>query len=123
MSSRAFPCSPKLRAAARRVRGLALIVAASALTACGGYGGGSSSYSSPSSSPPAMGTAAPPASGTSSGSGTNTAPPAGPAMAAAGPITGFGTVHLNGLVFETTSATITIDGNAATQDDLRAGEF
>lgn len=44
-------------------------------------------------------------------------------MAAAGPITGFGTVHLNGLVFETTGATIMIDGSAGTQDDLRAGEF
>ena len=44
-------------------------------------------------------------------------------MAAAGPITGFGTVHLNGLVFDTSGAAITIDGQSATQDDLRAGEY
>ena len=44
-------------------------------------------------------------------------------MAAAGPITGFGTVHLNGLVFDTSGAAITIDGKSATQDDLRAGYY
>lgn len=81
------------------------------------------SYSS-SSAPPATGAAPPSApSGTSSGSGTSSTSSPAPAMAAAGPITGFGTVHLNGLVFETTSATIMIDGQAGTQDDLRAGQF
>src|SRR6185437_12004046 len=75
-----------------------------------GYGGNSSSYNS---SP-----------GMSSGTGTSSSSAStSPSMAAVGPITGFGTVHLNGLVFETTTAAITIDGRAATQDDLRPGQF
>src|SRR5690348_7344299 len=56
----------------------------------------------------------------SSGSGVSSA---GPSMASAGPITGFGTVHLNGRVFETTMAAITVDGRVGTQDDLRPGQF
>jgi len=41
---------------------------------------------------------------------------------AVGTITGFGSVHLNGLKFETTSATIKIDGASGVQDDLHVGE-
>jgi len=39
-----------------------------------------------------------------------------------GTITGFGSVHLNGVKFETTSATINVDGKAGVQSDLHAGE-
>ena len=38
-----------------------------------------------------------------------------------GPITGFGSVAANGIVFGTDSASVLIDGEAATLDDLRVG--
>jgi len=56
---------------------------------------------------------------------TGSPPPLGaspPASVSVGAITGFGSVHLNGRQFETTSAAITIDGQSATQADLRVGE-
>ncbi|HEY3784759.1 MAG TPA: DUF5666 domain-containing protein [Steroidobacteraceae bacterium] len=53
-----------------------------------------------------------------SGSGNNAAHES----VAVGPITGFGSVHLNGLQFQTGSATINVDGKTASQDDLRAGQ-
>jgi hypothetical protein len=93
-----------------------LLLSTLALSACGGYGG-NSSYNS---SNPGPGASSP---GMSSGTGTSSSASMSPSMAAVGPITGFGTVHLNGLVFETTTAAITIDGRAATQDDLRPGQF
>ena len=84
------------------------------IVACGGYGGNPSSMSSGTSSQGAP-------SGTSgSNSGVSTTPPS---MVATGAITGFGSVHLNGLRFETTSAAITVDGKGATQGDLHAGQF
>jgi hypothetical protein len=39
-----------------------------------------------------------------------------------GSITGFGSVHVNGVKFETTSAKITVNGQAAMQTDLKVGE-
>jgi hypothetical protein len=131
MGSRTLPFFTGVRAAVRKAGCASLVVATVSMAACGGYGGSGSNYSGSSSTPagststPATGTS-PPAStpsGTSSGGGTSTPPPPGPSMAAAGPITGFGTVHLNGLVFDTSGAAITIDGQSATQDDLRAGEY
>jgi hypothetical protein len=131
MGSRTLRYFPGLRAAARRLGCTVLVVATVSLAACGGYGGSGSSYSGSggapgaTAAPPATGPSAPPgaSSGASSGSGSSTPPPPAPSMAAAGPITGFGTVHLNGLVFDTSGAAITIDGQSATQDDLRAGEY
>ena len=46
----------------------------------------------------------------------------GASMLSVGTITGFGTVHLNGQVFQTTAARITVNGQVATQADLRVGE-
>jgi hypothetical protein len=68
------------------------------VVACGGGGyGGSGKYSPP---------------------GANT----GPASVSVGSITGFGSVHLNGKKFETTSTSIKVDGQAATQSDLHVGD-
>src|SRR5260370_6294831 len=39
-----------------------------------------------------------------------------------GSITGFGSVHVNGVKFETTSAKITVNGQAAMQTDLKVGD-
>ena len=72
------------------------LATAVAIVACGGYSGTGNTYA-----PVA-------ASGTS--------------IVSVGAITGFGSVHLNGLKFETTSATINADGKAAQQSDLHAGE-
>jgi len=77
-------------------RALPVIALATLAVACGGgYGGGSSS--------------AP----------TGTAAPAGVSV---GAITGFGSVHVNGRKFETTSASISIDDSAGTQSDLHVGD-
>lgn len=59
------------------------------------------------------------------GSGSNVSGPGTSSAASSvsiGPITGFGSVHLNGLQFQTGSATINVDGKAASQDGLRAGQ-
>jgi hypothetical protein len=42
---------------------------------------------------------------------------------AVGPITGFGSVIVNGVTYDTSSATFTDDGAAATQDDFSVGQF
>jgi len=54
-----------------------------------------------------------------SGTGSTSTPSAasGTARVSIGTITGFGSVHLNGLKFETTSATINADGKAGVQSD------
>ncbi len=58
-----------------------------------------------------------------SGSGNSSAAStASISTVAVGTITGFGSVHLNGLKFETTRATINIDGRAGIQSDLHAGD-
>ncbi|MEM7018692.1 MAG: DUF5666 domain-containing protein [Pseudomonadota bacterium] len=41
--------------------------------------------------------------------------------ATAGPITGFGSILVNGIEFNTADAEVTINGRAATEDDLRLG--
>ncbi len=123
MRSRTFPFELGLRATGRMLGRASLILSTLAMVACGGYGG-SSSYNSSNPGPGAGASTpqgAPP--GMASGSGSTPSAATSPSMAAAGPITGFGTVHLNGLVFETTTAAITIDGRAGTQDDLRPGQF
>ena len=122
MLSRTFPFHSEWRATGRMLGRASLILSTLAMVACGGYGG-SSSYNSPNPGP-GMGASTPqgasPGMPSATGSGASAS---GPSMAAAGAITGFGTVHLNGLVFETTMATITLDGRAGTQDDLRPGQF
>jgi hypothetical protein len=47
---------------------------------------------------------------------------AGPARMSIGTITGFGSIHVNGVKFETTSAKITVNGQAGGQDDLKVGD-
>ena len=39
-----------------------------------------------------------------------------------GPISGFGSVDMNGLSLESSTAQITVDGNPAAESDLRAGQ-
>ncbi len=41
---------------------------------------------------------------------------------AVGSVTGFGSVFVNGTEFDTSAATIVVDGNGATQNDLRVGQ-
>jgi hypothetical protein len=59
------------------------------------------------------------------GSGSSAAPPPSGSTQtprlSVGPITGFGSVHVNGVKFDTSSASITVDGVPATQDDLKVG--
>ena len=42
---------------------------------------------------------------------------------ASGPITGFGSIWVNGVEYSTTAATITVDDNPGTESDLRVGQF
>jgi hypothetical protein len=79
-------------------RALPLIILSSIVVACGGGGYGGGSQSAPA------------------------AAASGPAGVSVGAITGFGSVHLNGKKFETTSASISIDGQPATQADLQVGD-
>lgn len=58
-------------------------------------------------------------SGGISGSGSGGVP----AGSAAGPIDGFGSVIVNGVRFNTDTATFTKDGQSATQDDFRVGQL
>ncbi len=56
-----------------------------------------------------------------SSSGTDTAGIGGSGFTSSGTITGFGSVFVNGVKFETTSTTFDIEGMAGTQDDLAIG--
>ena len=47
---------------------------------------------------------------------------ASPTRVSRGTVTGFGSVHVNGVKFETTSATITVNGQTGVQGDLKVGE-
>ncbi len=76
----------------------ALLAAAMLLAACSG-GGGSDSVA---------------AAGPGGGIG-------GTGIAASGQVTGFGSVFVNGVEFETDNATISIDDMGATENDLRVG--
>ena len=66
--------------------------------------------------------------GGSSGNGANPPPPPPPTGGitrtgvALGPITGFGSVIVNGTTYNTDNATFTSDGQAATQDDFVVGQ-
>lgn len=96
MQGREMPLNPGVRV--RRVWCvLPMLVAIAAIVACGGYGGSGNTYTP----------------------GTVSMP----ARLAVGTITGFGSVRLNGLEFETTSATIMVNGKAAQQSDLHAGQM
>lgn len=77
-----------------RAYALVAIALTAMIVACGGYGG-AANY---------------------------TTPPAATARVSVGAITGFGSVHLNGLRFDTTHAAINVDGKSGTQDDLRVGD-
>jgi hypothetical protein len=81
----------------------ALTAAALFLTACGG--GGSDSEPAPTPDPD---------DGTGGITGTGVA---------VGPITGFGSVIVNGVTYDTSSAMFTDDGASATQDDFAVGQF
>lgn len=80
-------------------RALPVIALATLAVACGGgYGNGSSSYTT---------------------GATGSSAPAGVSV---GAITGFGSVHVNGKKFETTSTSISIDDSPGTQGDLHVGD-
>ena len=83
--------------ARRGWRSLPVVLLTALVVACGGGYGGNGNYPAP-------------------------AATSGAATVAVGSITGFGSVHLNGKKFETTSAAIRIDGQAATQADLHVGD-
>ena len=80
----------------RRMYALAATALAVAVVACGGYGG-TASYMPP----------------TATGVATKVS---------VGAITGFGSVHLDGQRFETTRASIDVDGKPGTQNDLHVGD-
>ncbi|MGH8137625.1 MAG: DUF5666 domain-containing protein [Steroidobacteraceae bacterium] len=96
--------SARLRAVWERSHAVPALVMSVLMVACGGgYGGGmGNAYMPPPMPPPMTGAAA--------------------ASMSVGAITGFGSVHLNGLQFQTTGATINVDGKAGSQGDLRVGD-
>jgi len=75
------------------------ILASAALVACGGGGGGGGQ--------------------TAGIDGTGISTPEG--VVAVGTVTGFGSVFVNGMRFETSGTSFTIDGSLGTQDDLSVG--
>lgn len=81
----------------------ATMVASLALAACGGGGGGSS--------PPPGGGGGPPPTQGIDGVGV-----------AVGPITGFGSVYVNGVRFDTAGAQVRIDDNPGVESDLQVGQ-
>jgi hypothetical protein len=84
---------------AQRMRWTVVAMFATVVVACGGGGGGGG------------------------GSGSMAPPVAvAPAGVSVGAITGFGSVHVNGKKFQTTSATIHVDGQASTQAELHVGD-
>jgi hypothetical protein len=60
--------------------------------------------------------------GGSSDAGGVTPPPTTGSGIAVGPITGFGSVIVNGVTYDTSSTTFTKDGQSATQDDFSVGQ-
>lgn len=90
--------------------GLLVAVFAAGLSACGGGGGGG-------------GTNPPPAGGGGNdggGGGTGGITRTGVAVAV-GSISGFGSIIVNGIEYDTSSAIFTIDDNPGSQDDLSVG--
>ncbi len=96
-----------------KTRWMVALAICSLLAACGGGGGGSSS-------------AAPPPSGSGGGSGTNpppSNPPTPPPTAdiVSGVITGFGSVFIDGVRFDTSNASFSKDDDDATEDEFSVG--
>jgi hypothetical protein len=89
-----------------RKLGAVLIVAAFTVAGCGGSSGGGDSVSPPPPPPP------PPSGGI-----IRTGVAVG-----AGPITGFGSIIVNGVTYNTDTATFTRDDNPSSQDDFKVGE-
>jgi hypothetical protein len=86
--------------------GAVLIVAVLTAAGCGGSSGSDDSVSPPPPPPP---------------------PPLGGIIRSgvtfgAGPITGFGSIIVNGITYDTSAATFTRDGDPSSQDDFRVGE-
>jgi len=90
-----------------RILGAALVMAVLTAAGCGGGGSGGDGVSPPPPPPP------PPPSGGIIRTGV---------ALGIGPVTGFGSVIVNGVTYNTDSATFTRDGLAATQDDFSVGE-
>ena len=82
---------------------ICILLLASALSACGGGGGGGDTTVTPPTNPPPTGGI-------------------GRTGIAAGPISTFGSIVVNGVRYETSSATFTINDGAGTEDDLRVGD-
>jgi len=88
----------------KAMRGL-IITSLLALAAASGCGGSSSGSSSDATNPP------PPQTGGISGIGT-----------AVGPISTFGSVVVNGVHYDTSNSTFTIDGTSVAESDLKVGQ-
>jgi len=80
------------------------------MAACGGGGSGNGGGNNP---PPDNGGGNPPPVGGIDGVG----------ITASGPITGFGSIFVNGVEFETTGAEIRIDDNPGTESELEIGDI
>jgi hypothetical protein len=90
----------------------AAALAALGMAACGGGGGGGSSSPPPGGGNPPPGGGNPPPSGGIDGVGI-----------AVGAITGFGSIFVNGVEFETTSAEIRIEDSPGTESELEIGDI
>jgi hypothetical protein len=91
-----------------RKLGAVLIVAVLTAAGCGGSSGGGDSVS-----PPPPTTPPPPPSGGIIRSGV---------AVGAGPITGFGSIIVNGITYNTDAASFTRDDNPSSQEDFKVGE-
>jgi hypothetical protein len=91
-----------------RKLGAVLIVAVLTAAGCGGSSGGGDSVS-----PPPPTTPPPPPSGGIIRTGV---------AVGAGPITGFGSIIVNGITYDTSGAIFTRDDNPSSQDDFKVGE-
>ena len=81
-----------------------IAVLAACVTACGGGGGTTTNDTG--------------GGGNNTGGITRTG-----AFVAVGTVTGFGSIIVNGIEYDTSTATFTIDGNAGSQDDLAVGDI
>ena len=83
-----------------------IVILVACLTACGGGGGGGGA------------TTTPPGDDDPVGGITGTG-----VLIAFGTVTGFGSIIVNGVEYDTSAATFTIDGNPGFQDDLAVGDI
>jgi hypothetical protein len=95
-----------------RKLGAVLVVAVLTAAGCGGSSGGGDSVSPPPTTTPPPPTTPPPSGGI-----IRTGVAVG-----AGPITGFGSIIVNGITYDTSSATFTRDDNPSSQEDFKVGE-